>query len=337
MQHNTRNSLCDLNQSGSNSARNRRDVLQSGLLGLMGLSCLTEPAAAAGQQSDKLHNDHLLLGFSTYGMKSLTTEAAISHIARIGFDSVEITVWPDWNAAPTNMTAERRRTVRTQLVDSGLRLTSLMEHIVPSENDAQHAAHRTRLAGVFELAKDLCPSQRPLVQTVLGGGQWKQKRELLRDRVGDWLDIATERQTVLAIKPHRGGVMSRPEEAVWLIEQLGRSKYLRIVYDYSHYAYRDMSMEDTVRTALPYLAHVAVKDAVKEGDRILFKLPGQAGTISYAKLLKSLFNGGYRGDISCEVSGMVWSKPGYDPVSAAEACYRSLSGAFTAANVPRPS
>ncbi len=70
MQHNTRNSLCDLNQSGSNSARNRRDVLQSGLLGLMGLSCLTEPAAAAGQQSDKVHNDHLLLGFSTSGMNA---------------------------------------------------------------------------------------------------------------------------------------------------------------------------------------------------------------------------------------------------------------------------
>ncbi len=333
MQQNTIKSLRDLSQSRCDGLQTRRGLLQSGMFGL---SCLIGPVVVGGQPSGRSHDDHLLLGFSTYGMKSLKTEAAISHIARIGFDSVEITVWPDWDAAPANMSATRRRTVRTQLADSGLRLTSLMEHIAPSDSDTQHAAHRTRLASVFELSGDLCPAQRPLVQTVLGGGQWEQKRQLLRDRVGDWLDLATEHQTVLAIKPHRGGVMSRPEEAVWLIEQLGQSKYLRIVYDYSHYAYRDMSLEDTVRTALPYLAHVAVKDAVKEGDRIVFKLPGQAGTVPYAQLLKRLFEGGYRGDISCEVSGMIWKQPGYDPVAAAEACYHSLAGAFAEAKVPRP-
>ena len=334
MQHDTLRNLRALDLPDSGNRQTRRGVLQSGLVGL---SCLIAPVVGGNEPSSESHNDYLLLGFSTYGMKSLKTEAAISHIARIGFDSVEITVWPDWDAAPANMTTARRRTVRTQLVDSGLRLTSLMEHVTPSASDTEHAAHLARLAGVFELAADLGPAQRPLVQTVLGGGQWEQKREMLRDRVGDWLDLATERQTVLAIKPHRGGVMSRPEEAVWLIEQLGRSKFLRIVYDYSHYAYRDMSMEGTVRTALPYLAHVAVKDAVKEGDRVVFRLPGQAGTIPYAKLLKHLFDGGYRGDISCEVSGMVWKKTGYNPVAAAEACYRSLAGVFADANVPRPS
>ena len=42
-----------------------------------------------------------------------------------------------------------------------------------------------------------------------------------------------------------------------------------MVYDYSHYAYRDMPLEETVRTALPYTAHVVVKDAVREGDRVV--------------------------------------------------------------------
>jgi inosose dehydratase len=336
MQHNTTMSRPARNPSATDELQTRRNVLRFGMSSLVGLRCLTGASAGACPQLQDSENDHLLLGFSTYGMKTLTTESAISHIARIGFDSAEITVWPDWDAAPGNMTVERRQTIKTQLADSGLRLTSLMEHITPSEKDTQHAAQRTRLAGVFELAADLCPAQRPLVQTVLGGGQWEKKRELLRDRVGDWLDLATAHKTVLAIKPHRGGVVSRPEEAVWLIEQLGQSRYLRIVYDYSHYAYRDMLLADTVRTALPYLAHVAVKDAVKEGNRIVFKLPGQAGTIPYAKLLKLLFDGGYRGDISCEVSSMVWNKPGYAPVAAAEACYRSLAKAFVEADVRRP-
>ena len=58
--------------------------------------------------------------------------------------------------------------------------------------------------------------------------------------------------------------------------------------------------------------------------------------VLFAKLLKLLFDGGYRGDISCEVSGMVWNKPGYEPVAAAETCYRPLAEAFAEGNVPRP-
>jgi sugar phosphate isomerase/epimerase len=315
--------------------QNRREVLKT-VTGLMaGLAVAeyqpnTVLAASTEQQ-------FMMLGFSTYGMKSLKTEEAIRLISQIGFDSIEITVWPDWDAAPANMPSARRQAIRQQLADSGLVLTSLMEHITPSADDVEHRQHLARLDQVFELAKDLCPASPPLVQTVLGGGEWEQKRELLRDRVGDWLELAAKHQVVLAIKPHRGGVMSTPQEAVWLIEQLGQSQCLRIVYDYSHYAFRDMTLEDTANTALPYLAHVAVKDPVRAGDRVIFKLPGEAGTVPFAKLLKLLHAGGYRGDISCEVSGMVWNQPDYNPTAAAETCYAAMAAAFEEAGVPRPS
>jgi hypothetical protein len=44
--------------------------------------------------------------------------------------------------------------------------------------------------------------------------------------------------------------------------------------------------------------------------------------------LTLLREGGYRGDVCCEVSGMVSSKPGYDPVAAAKRCYQNVSPAF---------
>ena len=119
----------------------------------------------------------MLLGFSTYGMKSLKTEAAIGHIQRIGFDSVEITVLPEWDAAPANMPLARRKLIQEQIADSGLVLTSLMEHIVPSESPIEHTAQMARLESVFALANDLAGEQRPLVQTVLGGGDWEAKKE----------------------------------------------------------------------------------------------------------------------------------------------------------------
>ena len=108
-----------------------------------------------------------------------------------------------------------------------------------------------------------------------------------------------------------------------------------MVYDYSHYAFRDIDLVESVRAALPYIAHVAVKDAVEQDGKVRFELPGTAGTINFVTLLKELNAGGYRGDISCEVSGMVSGKPDYQPLPAAETCYRNLADAFWKAEVAR--
>lgn len=273
--------------------------------------------------------------FGTYGMKSLTTQQAIEAVAAAGYDGIEIAARPDWDSAPERMSTERRRHLRDLLRDSQLRLTALMEHLVPSADDAQHARDLDRLKRVAQLGHELSPSAPPLIQTVLGGGRWEDQRDFFRARLADWAHLARRAETVIAIKPHRGGAMSRPSEAVWLIQQLGDTPWIRMVYDYSHYAFRDMPLAQTVATALPYTAHIAVKDAVRQGDRVAFQLPGASGEFDYANLLRLFYEGGYRGDVCCEVSGMVWGQPGYDPLAAARTCYRNLAPAFVSAGIPR--
>ena len=66
-----------------------------------------------------------------------------------------------------------------------------------------------------------------------------------------------------------------------------------------------------------------------------FALPGEAGTVDFPKLLTQFHAGGYTGDISCEVSGQVWGKSGYDPVIAAKVCYRNMAAAFVEAGIAR--
>ena len=128
--------------------------------------------------------------------------------------------------------------------------------------------------------------------------------------------------------------MSTPSEAVWLIQQLDNTPWIRMVYDYSHFAFRDMPLAATVETALPYTAHIAIKDAVMEKGKVRFVNPGLGGRIDYVKLLRLFAEGGYRGDVCCEVSGMVWSQPGYDPVASARQCYKSIAPAFAKAGLP---
>jgi inosose dehydratase len=279
--------------------------------------------------------DTCTLSIGTYSLKGMPLDDAIRRVAQIGYDGIEIATQPGFDGEPANLTLERRMDIRRRLDETGLRLTALMEQLTPAENEDQHVSDLGRLRRVLALARTLNNRRPPLVQTVLGGGTWDEKKALFRDRLGDWVEAAAQTQVVLAIKPHRGGALSRPEEAVWLIQQLGDSPWLRMVYDYSHYAFRDMPLEDTVRVALPYTAHVVVKDAIQQGNKVVFGLPGEGGTFDYARLLRLFYDGGYRGDVCCEVSSQVSKRLDFDPAAAAKTCYEVMAAAFSKANVPR--
>jgi sugar phosphate isomerase/epimerase len=311
----------------------RRDVLRlsAGAAAAM-LSPLPVFAQQTREPAEKAAGP--TLGFSTYGMKSLSTEQALKTLAEIGYDAVEIAVRSGWDGDSAQLKPDRRRSLRGLLKEFPLKLSALMEHVQPVD-DKQQAEALERLKFAAELAHDLAPSAPPLIQTVLGGGRFEDVKESLRDRLLEWVKLADAAEIVIAIKPHRGGAVSQPAEAVWLFEQLGKPQRLRMVYDYSHYAFRDLPLDETICTALPYTAHIAVKDPVQEGNKVVFKLPGEAGTVDFPRIIRQFTAAGYRGDFNCEVSGMVSSQPGYDPVEAAKTCYANMSAAFKKAGVNR--
>ncbi len=311
----------------------RRMMLRS--TACTGISTLSSSVPVWGRAACQSQRSGLTLGFGTYGTRGMKTEAAVRLLAEIGYDAVELMATEGWDAEPHQMPESRRASLRRQMDQSGLILASLMEHLRPSGEKAAQEKNVRRLEEAAELAHDLSPQAPPIIQTTLGGRNWKQSRHLFLDRLGKWSEVARSTQTIIAIKPHRGGAMSQPLEAVWLIEQLGEQSSIRMCYDYSHYAFRQLGLKETVRTALPYVAHVAVKDAVERDGRVTFVLAGEAGTIDYITLLKTLTTGGYAGDICCEVSSTVWRQPGYDATVAARTCYRNMSAVFRKAGISR--
>ena len=173
-----------------------------------------------------------------------------------------------------------------------------------------------------------------MVETTMGGKKWEAEKNRFRDHLGRWAELAESTRTVIAVKPHRGHACSRPEEAVWLMKQIN-SPWIRLVYDYSHFDHRDIPLQKSLATLLPYTAQIAVKDTEIRDGKVKFALPGATGRIDFVSLLRQAFAGGYRGDVCCEISSQVHRVSGYDPEAAAKTCYENMARAFREAGIPR--
>ena len=268
------------------------------------------------------------LTFSTYGLPKHPLNEAIEVIGDCGYDGLEICVAPTARAAASKLSRGQRREARLRMKDRDLLLGSLMSHLRPLGTAEQHAADLERLKQDCILAHDLAPDSPPIIQTVLGGSNWEQSRQLCVERIADWVEIANRYEVTLAVKPHRGHALSRPSEAAWLIEQLNRPPRIRMWYDYSHFIFREMPMRQTITESLPIMAGVAVKDAVQKNGKIQFLLPGAAGTINYQQLFRILSEEQFTGPLCVEVSSHVWKAEDYDADTALRDSYRVLSAAM---------
>lgn len=307
---------------------NRRSFLKTAAIGLGSAGWAKAEAATCG------------VAIGTYGLQSMSLPDAIRLIAKTGFDAVEITVFHGMTGDPSDglNSKESREEIRELLGETGLRLCALMADLKPEKEDDRHMESLRRLDQLIQLARDLAPGSPPLLQTILGGKKWEESRNLFRDRLADWNRILADQKGFLSIKPHRSHAMSDPTQAVWLFDQLGNPRRLRMVYDYSHYAFQQpgRSIAETVAAALPITNYVAVKDAVQVDGKVRFALTGESGSWDHAEIIRRFHEGGYRGDFCCEVSSQIWrGDPEYDPVKATELCYRNLSEAFERAGVER--
>jgi inosose dehydratase len=269
-------------------------------------------------------------------MKSMSLSDALQACAKIGYDSVELPVMPDWPGDSAQLSAEARRQFLAQLNEHDLRLAALMENLPALGDEAQHAANIERLKRACELANDLRQGEHvPLVETVLGGkpGEFEAVKERLAGRLRDWAKVAEVAKVTLAVKAHVSNATQRPEQLIELLN-LAASPYVTSAYDYSHFQLQDLKLNETLALLLPRTTFIHVKDTEHALGKRGFLLPGE-GTIDCAEYFRLLAASNYRGDVVVEVSGQVFGKPGYNPLAAARKCYNHLAPAMKAAGIVR--
>ncbi len=287
-------------------------------------------AQLADLTDDKLR---LPLGFSLYAMKDFRIGDAVEYCARLGYEAIEITLNEGWPTEPAKFKSGDRAQLSFQLRDLDITLPAMMEQILLTADDAEHARNLEKIRLASQLGHEVAPNAPPLLETVLGGkpAQWEELKEPMAARLADWARVAAEVDQTIAIKAHVSGAAHLPEHIVWLLKQV-RSRHIRAAYDFSHFQLQGVDMRGSLRDLLPETVFVHVKDAQGTPEKPEFLLPGDGDT-DYVQLLQLLDEGGYRGPVVVEVSSQLQRKPGYSALDAADVAYESLWEAYETAGL----
>ncbi len=277
------------------------------------------------------------IGYSTWGMPTVPIDTAVSHIAKLGYDGLELTIIPRFTTELSTLDAPERKRIASLLKENNLALPAIAAHSSLLETDPdRHAQNMWRLKGGVDLAVELAQGDElPAVNTTPGGKpeEWDTQKDFLAERVGELVDYGASRGVTIAMEPHVGAIIDTPTKVLELLK-IVNSPYLKVNFDISHFDIIGMPTEETVAALAPVSAHTHVKDQRGTAPNHEFLIPGE-GPFDYVHYLKEMQAHGYDGFITAEVSFMVQGRENYDPLAAATLSYETLSRAFTEAGIER--
>lgn len=277
------------------------------------------------------------IGYSTWGMPTVPIDTAVSHIAKLGYDGLELTIIPRFTTELSTLDVAERKRIASLLKENNLALPAIAAHSSLLETDPdRHAQNMWRLKGGVDLAVELAQGDElPAVNTTPGGKpeEWDTQKDFLAERVGELVDYGASRGVTIAMEPHVGAIIDTPTKVLELLK-IVNSPYLKVNFDISHFDIIGMPTEETVAALAPVSAHTHVKDQRGTAPNHEFLIPGE-GPFDYVHYLKEMQAHGYDGFITAEVSFMVQGRENYDPLAAATLSYETLSRAFTEAGIER--
>ena len=278
------------------------------------------------------------LAYSTWGMPSVPIETSVAHCAALGFDGLELTVIPGWMTDAATLDTAARRRIRGLYDDHGIALCGLSGNVPLFDGSlVEQTATMARFRGYLDLAAELQrPDDAPLIVTTTSGGaprDWAASANRLVDKLGALAAHAHHAGVAIGIEPHVGTALHRPEQALWVVEQVN-SPALTIHFDISHFNVQGMDMDAVVAQLAPRSRHTHVKDERGIAPNHEFLIPGE-GEMDYPRYLRAMDAAGYTGHIVVEISLMVQRRARYDPLAAATTSYQVLARAFEAAGIRR--
>jgi sugar phosphate isomerase/epimerase len=287
------------------------------------------------------------LGYNTWSMPNLAFDEAVPYVARLGFDSVEVTVSEGWRTDVMLLAPGEAMRWKGMAADVGVAITSLTANVpVLVEGETWRAA-RDRLARSLALAAELgepgqrmpvsltasAPPDRPHSAFVSTEEAWRDNRALVIDRFSELASIAAPLSVQVALEPHFATVVCNAPRTAEVLQAVD-NEALGLNLDISHFAVQGLPIAEAVRALAPHAVACEVKDHRGIVPDFEFLIPGE-GDFDYATFLGELDRSGYDGSVAVEISVFRQRVPGYDPYEAAARSYAVLAKAFEDAGLSR--
>lgn len=282
-------------------------------------------------------------------MPTLGFEEAVRHCAKIGYDSVELTVSEGWPTDVMTIGKDEPAQWKRILGDTGIVITSLTANAPLLVSDEDWKVAKVRLERSLELAAELSTESHKLLPISLGAHRalgdtpagptpfseerWQLDRNQIIERFAELSVMAKTIGARVALEAHVGSVVSLPERAAAVYEAVNHEAF-GLNVDVSHFAVQGIPNSRVV----DMLGKLAIVCEVKDQSGLFpdfkFQIPGE-GTFDYADFIGRMAAAGYDGSISVEISVLRQRLEGYDTHAAAVQSYAVLSKAFEAAGVKR--
>jgi len=252
------------------------------------------------------------LSFASLGCPNWTIEQIVKNAGAMGFDGVELRGIPNEHISPDEPRQERER-IRRLFADAGLQIASIMGYSRYIATDpAIREENIENAIKLLDLARDLnCPLQRVFIGMPDGAFDLKAVVPRVAEGLKRVVAHAEKVGVKVAIETHDAWTEGASVRAIL---DAVNSPMLGICWDVSN-SYFIEPLEKTFAAIKEAIIHVHFKDAKREGDAIVCKLPGQ-GEVDLLGAAILLEQFGYDGFYSFE-----WEKRHHPELADAEVAF----------------
>lgn len=233
------------------------------------------------------------IGCSTNCYHDFDLDTALRGISKAGFEYVELTSVRGYteHIMPENMKPEDTKILIKKLKEYGLTPMSISGHSDLSNREGVDTFKRR-----LNFAKEIGV---PIVNTGPGEVEDEAGKGRFLNNLHELANYAAELKVIVALETH-GDLMGSGEKSVKVIKQVN-SPWVRINYDTGNVIfYGGVKPEEDIKNAIPYIAHIHLKD--KRGGLKVWDFPPLGmGEVNFPAIFEILSEEGYTGPISVEI------------------------------------
>lgn len=241
--------------------------------------------------------------FHTATLHELPVAEAVRTLLDAGYDNVELNAeslpWAEPHVGPWTDDATRSALRETGAVGS---IAAHTAGLASADEDTRRAAVLWTI-GCLDLAADVgasvvhvIPGDQPDVGNGLGVATERGDLDAFLRSLREVVAAAEERGLVAALEPIVNQLVSTTDETVHVLEQVPG---LAVSFDPSHLQVTTHDVLDAARRLGPYVAVVAVKDAVGDSDDFRFLAQGE-GEVPFEEMIALLVAAGFDGPVVVE-------------------------------------